>query len=173
MVDDFPKRLKYFRSLKNLSQAELAKMVGISTKQISDYEVGTTSKPRQSTFIKLLNALGVTESEFITTDCVLGKREQDTNSNSLMPMAVILSSPLRGRLLTITGMTMMFPYKSERTIHIYSGTITRTSESRDDYVHVYYLSGDTENTIFVHKDNIGPILECLKEENAKSLKNQS
>lgn len=63
MLNDFPARLKYFRSLKDLSQAELAKLVGISGKQVSDYEVGS-AKPRQSTYFKILNALNISDEEF-------------------------------------------------------------------------------------------------------------
>ncbi len=62
MLNDFPARLKYFRSLKDLSQAELAKLVGISGKQVSDYEVGS-AKPRQSTYFKILNALNISDEE--------------------------------------------------------------------------------------------------------------
>ena len=63
MQNEFSARLKYFRSLKDLSQVELSKRIGISSKQVSDYEVGT-SKPRQSTYLKILNALGITDEEF-------------------------------------------------------------------------------------------------------------
>ena len=63
MLNDFPARLKYFRSLKDLSQAELAKLVGISGKQVSDYEVGA-AKPRQSTYFKILNALNISDEDF-------------------------------------------------------------------------------------------------------------
>jgi transcriptional regulator with XRE-family HTH domain len=67
MQNDFSTRLKYFRSLRDFSQAELAKRVGISSKQVSDYEVGT-SKPRQSTYIKILNALNVSDHIFSQSD---------------------------------------------------------------------------------------------------------
>lgn len=67
MQNDFSTRLKYFRSLRDFSQVELAKRVGISGKQISDYEVGT-SKPRQSTYMKILNALEVSDQVFSNSD---------------------------------------------------------------------------------------------------------
>lgn len=67
MQNDFSTRLKYFRSLRDLSQVQLAKRVGISSKQVSDYEVGT-SKPRQSTYIKILNALEVSDQVFSNSD---------------------------------------------------------------------------------------------------------
>lgn len=67
MQNDFPTRLKYFRSLRDFSQVELAKRVGISGKQISDYEVGA-SKPRQSTYMKILNALEVSDQIFSNSD---------------------------------------------------------------------------------------------------------
>lgn len=67
MVSDFASRLKFFRSKRDLSQVELSKLVGISGKQISDYEVGT-SKPRQATYLKILSALQITDTEFRTTN---------------------------------------------------------------------------------------------------------
>ncbi|HCV3095700.1 TPA: helix-turn-helix transcriptional regulator, partial [Acinetobacter baumannii] len=64
-MEFFAERLKYFRSQANLNQRELAEMVGISQKQISDYEVGL-SQPRRNTFEKLLNALNVDEEAFLS-----------------------------------------------------------------------------------------------------------
>lgn len=63
MNHDFPARLKFFRSRADLTQGELAKAVGISQKQVSDYEVGS-SKPRQATYFKILDALNMTDEEF-------------------------------------------------------------------------------------------------------------
>lgn len=66
MIDNFPARLRYFRAKQNLSQTELSDLVGISQKQISDYEVGNTV-PRQANLLKLIEALKVTKQEFMTT----------------------------------------------------------------------------------------------------------
>lgn len=66
MIDNFSARLRYFRSKQNLSQTELSDLVGISQKQISDYEVGN-SVPRQANLLKLIEALKVTKQEFLTT----------------------------------------------------------------------------------------------------------
>ena len=85
MKNDFSKRLKYFRSLRDLSQQELAKLVGISGKQVSDYEVGS-SKPRQTTYLKILNALGVTHEEFSNTENPMSKA-----SSSLLLQVPIFS----------------------------------------------------------------------------------
>lgn len=81
----FSEKLKYFRSLKNLSQQDLAVLVGISRKQISDYEVGS-SKPRQATYLKILTALGVTHEEFSNTENPMSK-----SSASLLLQVPILS----------------------------------------------------------------------------------
>lgn len=66
MIDNFSARLRYFRSKQKLSQTELSDLVGISQKQISDYEVGN-SVPRQANLLKLIEALKVTKQEFLTT----------------------------------------------------------------------------------------------------------
>lgn len=63
MINDFSTRLKYFRSLRNLTQTELAIAVDISRKQISDYEV-ERNKPRQTTYLKILTALEVSQEVF-------------------------------------------------------------------------------------------------------------
>ena len=60
---NFSDRLKFFRSQRNLSQQGLADAVGISRKQVSDYEVGS-AKPRQATYFKILDALNMTDEEF-------------------------------------------------------------------------------------------------------------
>lgn len=65
MIDNFPERLRYFRSKQNLSQTELSALVGISQKQISDYELGNTV-PRQANLLKLLETLKVTKQEFMS-----------------------------------------------------------------------------------------------------------
>lgn len=60
---NFSERLKFFRSQRDLSQQGLADAVGISRKQVSDYEVGA-AKPRQATYFKILDALNMTDEEF-------------------------------------------------------------------------------------------------------------
>lgn len=68
--NNFPHQLKYFRSKKNLTQGELAKLTGVSGKQVSDYEVGR-SIPRHKTLLKILNALDITETDFSSYDPLL------------------------------------------------------------------------------------------------------
>lgn len=83
MIQDFSTRLKFFRSLCDFTQRDLAQAVGISPKQVSDYEVGA-SKPRQSTYFKILNALNVDDQMFRTADiCNFTVSNSDTSmSNS-------------------------------------------------------------------------------------------
>lgn len=66
MQNDFSKRLKHFRSQRHLTQRGLAELVGVSQKLISDYEMGI-SQPRQSTLLKILEALNVDEHEFFNS----------------------------------------------------------------------------------------------------------
>ena len=115
MRNDFSARLKYFRSLKDLSQAELAKRVGISGKQVSDYEVGT-SKPRQSTYLKILNALDVTDDEF---------RSQDLVNQSNLP--VIFRIPLFS-WMDIANSNLDLT-KSDSYLYVDSNILRRTSAS--------------------------------------------
>lgn len=61
--DNFGLKLKYFRAKHDLTQTDLSKIIGISQKQISDYEVGT-SKPRKTTFFKILDAFNLTADEW-------------------------------------------------------------------------------------------------------------
>jgi len=63
LTSDFAARFKYFRSKADLTQGGIAKLLGLSTKQISDYEV-SRSQPRPSTFVKILEILNTTEEEF-------------------------------------------------------------------------------------------------------------
>lgn len=60
---DFANRFKYFRSRLNLTQEDIALQLGLSTKQVSDYEV-SRSQPRKSTFIKIIKIFNLTDAEF-------------------------------------------------------------------------------------------------------------
>lgn len=66
---NFSERLKFFRSQRNLSQQSLADAVGISRKQVSDYEVGA-AKPRQATYFKILDVLNMTDEEFCANQII-------------------------------------------------------------------------------------------------------
>ena len=77
MIADFSERLRFFRSQRGLSQQELANAVGISRKQISDYEV-STAKPRQATYMKILKALDISDQIFSKSDlCSLDINDLD------------------------------------------------------------------------------------------------
>lgn len=113
MIQDFPARLKFFRAKNNLSQAELAKLIGISGKQVSDYEVGT-SKPRQSTYFKILDALGVSDEVF----CL---QPISTQNNAPSILKIPLVSWME--VLTIKSEFMEF----DSHIYIDSNTLNRKS----------------------------------------------
>lgn len=92
----FSDRLKFFRSKKGLSQQQLANLVGVSRKQISDYEVGA-SKPRQATFIKVLDALGLDAETFNNSGAILSTFGDD--SDVIFPYGNNLKVTLPRRLL--------------------------------------------------------------------------
>jgi transcriptional regulator with XRE-family HTH domain len=76
--NDFPRRFRQLRRQKNLSQAELGKMVGIHYTHIGRYERGL-SKPNSETVKRLSEALGVTNDYLIEgeTDEVAKARLED------------------------------------------------------------------------------------------------
>lgn len=84
LTSDFSNRFKYLRSKLDLSQEDLAIKIGVSTKQVSDYEV-SRSLPRQSTFIKILKVFNLTEVEFWEFDVpdFIDGMEQDNFSSRL------------------------------------------------------------------------------------------
>ena len=59
--EEFPERLSSMRKAHLLTQTEIAKMVGISQRQIAAYEAGQ-AKPRQNTLLDLAFYLGVNPS---------------------------------------------------------------------------------------------------------------
>ncbi|OCG65273.1 hypothetical protein A9G39_00900 [Gilliamella sp. Imp1-6] len=59
--EGFPERLSSMRKAHSLTQTEIAKMVGISQRQIASYEAGK-AKPRQNTLLDLAFYLGVSPS---------------------------------------------------------------------------------------------------------------
>ncbi|ENV98317.1 helix-turn-helix transcriptional regulator [Acinetobacter bereziniae] len=80
MENSFSERLKHLRAKMNLSQQQLADHVGLSRKQISDYEV-KNSIPRSVTIHKLAEFLGTTP-EFL-----LKGENSGTNEYLVVPMA--------------------------------------------------------------------------------------
>ncbi len=65
MEDGFQIRLRELRKQNNLSQAELAKLVGVHSTHIGRYERGVSSKPSADTLKSMANALGVTSDYLI------------------------------------------------------------------------------------------------------------
>ncbi len=59
------KKIKEYRIASGITQAELAEMIDISTKQISRIEVGDFH-PSLNTFLKIAEALKMNLSEFVT-----------------------------------------------------------------------------------------------------------
>jgi len=57
-------RIKEIRKMKEMSQAELAEAIGISTKYISLIETGN-KRPSLTTLVKIGNVLGVTVDSFL------------------------------------------------------------------------------------------------------------
>jgi len=65
MKDGFAKRLRELRKQKKLSQAELAKIVGVHHTHIGRYERGVSARPAADTLKKLADILGVTTDYLI------------------------------------------------------------------------------------------------------------
>ena len=64
MIMKFNERLKELREKNNLTQEQLAKKSGISSRMIQRYEYGT-SRPRLDAADKIAKALGVTTDELL------------------------------------------------------------------------------------------------------------
>lgn len=79
MANGFPERLRELRKQKNLSQTQLAKIVGIHYTHIGRYERGVSSRPAADTLKRLADALGVTSDYLIegTTQEVAKARIED------------------------------------------------------------------------------------------------
>lgn len=69
MTDSFPQNLAFYRAQRNLTQRELADLIGVSWSQISRYESGIV-KPRLGSLLKLADALGVSR------ETLLGSHEE-------------------------------------------------------------------------------------------------
>lgn len=152
-MEDFAQKLKHFRSTDNLSQTQFAQKVGISQKQVSDYEIGL-SKPRLSTFKKILEVFNLTEDEFWSGERLI------TEKNMQHPLLSLLTSSLRGEFIGITGFNEYPPCQDAISVHLYTGVITHTQDI-NDYVAVFYLTFNGEQCIYVHQDVIKPILQRI------------
>ena len=152
-MKNFAARLILFRSKTKLSQTQFGLKVGISQKQVSDYEVGL-STPRKTTFNRILETLDLTEEEFWSGERFF------TDKNVGHPLLALLTSTLRGEFINISGFNAYPPRQDKISIHLYTGTITRT-ESVEDHVAVSYLTFNGEKCIYVHQDEINPILQRI------------
>ena len=65
---NFGEKLAHARVAKRMSQAELAKTVGVSVKSISNYETGSTVPVKQETLKKLADTLEVSLSYLMEYD---------------------------------------------------------------------------------------------------------
>ena len=75
MSDSFGTRLKLSRVKAKLTQAELARLSGVSRKQISDFEMDIQKNPRHATVLKLAIVLGVKVEYLIKGDIESSKDE--------------------------------------------------------------------------------------------------
>ena len=69
-------RIKEARLNKKLNQTELAKLIGVASAEISQYESGKR-KPRWDKFPKLLDALDVTADEIIGREVTVVSEDED------------------------------------------------------------------------------------------------
>ena len=73
-------RLKDLRKNKNMSQDELANVVGVSKSSISCYEKGTRT-PSLETILDFMHLFGVTSDYLIGSDNLIKIVEEDVESN--------------------------------------------------------------------------------------------
>ncbi len=64
----FGEKIKDRREQLQISQEQLANLIGVSRRTIITYETGT-ARPRENTLRKLAQALGVTQRYLLTDDC--------------------------------------------------------------------------------------------------------
>lgn len=171
MQNDFSTRLKYFRSLRDLSQVELAKRVGISSKQVSDYEVGS-SKPRQSTYMKILNALDVSDQVFSNSDlCSLELDDLDRDKNQVITFSntsgdqILLSTSycVKNNLLPAADLSV-FPVKGNSMYPTLSdGDLVLIDNTDKDFLSglIYLVFFYGEKTIVrLHRSQLGLVDLC-------------
>ena len=85
---EFGVRLRQLRKERNLTQKELANLIGVKNSVISFYEVGDRT-PSLEALIKLSKAL------HITTDALLGLKKCETLDVSGLPKSIfIIKKPL-------------------------------------------------------------------------------
>lgn len=64
----FGEKIKALRKEKGISQAELAKTVGLSARAIQDYEIKNAHPKKREIYGKLAEALGVSRNYLLTED---------------------------------------------------------------------------------------------------------
>lgn len=166
MMNDFAERLKHFRSKANLTQTQFAQKVGISQKQVSDYEVGL-SKPRMSTFYKILDALQIAESEFNDDSYQELESENTYIIGTKSSGSIAISSKIMHRLKSAFEKLDVFEVKGDSmSPTLKDGDLALVNLSRttllDNHIYVFEISNEkvfarllkeADGTITLARDN--------------------
>ena len=82
MIDDFGAKLKKHRIAAGLTQEQLAKISGISRKQISDFEMKIQKNPKAETLSKLANAFKISIEDLLSDRDSVIERSLLPNKNN-------------------------------------------------------------------------------------------
>lgn len=88
-LDTFGAKLQRLRMAKGLLQAEIAKMLGVSTVSVSHWE-SDRSQPRQHRMAELAKILGVSSQQLATNAVALPESLPEALASSKMQVAVVL-----------------------------------------------------------------------------------
>ena len=93
MLSDFNKRLKILREKKGLSQSQLAKIIGVSTTTIQNYEYGKIPKTEHA--IALANLFNVSLDWFLLgKECEKNNEKKGNNTPEYTPYEMLLAEIL-------------------------------------------------------------------------------
>lgn len=159
----FAERLKRARGQKQLSQAELAKAVGVSAATISSYET-----PNNTKIPSLDKAIAIAEHLGVSLDYLSGSSKEGIEPNTaelLLSLAVVMR--YLNPIITVTP---------DKIIKLKTITLTTTNSILSDFVEdfkkIIPLLDDDAFPEYIRNSLLNPIIEKYKNYSIDELRNE-
>lgn len=152
-------KLLELRKKKELSQDELASIIGVSRQTISNWELDETS-PDLKQVQKLVNVFNISVDELIGNENILLKKIDDTENNSKLIVKLV-------KTLGITMGILIFLVLGIIGIILYTNNYFNTDNTGSGVGEICYFNGSIK-TYLIMQDDEGKIYYDFDDDSIKS-----